>query len=203
MNYNYAAAYTQYASGFELKDISHELAIPLEVLKRRAREEGWSSLVHQLPHGTNTPVKAERDIQAIVKNRQRVMELANRLMTDLEQVTSDLLSGELLIEKVTSKGERVMRSPDIGDRRTLVAALKEVAEVSFRALGDVPEKAGREGGQGTGSGISQKITLVLPTVVAQPRGERMQVVDVDQLEDPDNLVPRPLDGSADRGGQPE
>jgi hypothetical protein len=170
-NYNYTAAFVEYSKGTAIEEIAEALAIPVDVLRRKASLERWQTLSGrvQMPSLLGRG-KTERDLAKIDANRARNFEIAQKLQEDLLEIVGKLRQGTLTFEHRTAKGEIVVLPPNLRDRRDLASYAAEVANMSYRALGDVVAPAQPEGGpvvQGAG-----QITIVLPAPVAQPRQER-------------------------------
>lgn len=176
-DYNYAAAFIAFSKGSSPEEISLALAIPLDTLKNKIRIESWRRLATDLALPALPVARAERDMEKIAENRAKNLAIAQRLQEDLLDVVTQLRAGTLTFERMTAKGEMVRLEPTLRDRRDLAAYAKDVAEISYRALGDVV--AVREGGEAT-AGAGQ-ITIILPSPVAAPREKRAYDVDAEVL----------------------
>lgn len=176
--YNRTAAFVEYCKGSSLEDIAHALAIPLDTLTTWSHADKWALLTPKLPVAIlpRAGAEAERAMAKIKANRERNMVTAARLQWDLERVVGQLLDGSLRVERVFANGSRVEQAPGIRDRQDLALYAKHVAELSYRALGDVESTRGI--GEGGGSQVGQ-ITIVLPGAVASPREKRAQVIEIE------------------------
>jgi len=169
--YNYAAAFVAFAKGEKLEDIAVTLDIPFVTLRNKARAECWRKQAVQLQQSLipiSSPKSAERDIERIKKNREKNLELAEKLRLDAERVIDSLLADTLTIDHVNSKGLITNRRPNIQDRVALAQYVKSIAETLYRAHGDVllarevdalPQQAAQ-------------VVINLPAAIAKPRAER-------------------------------
>lgn len=181
--YNRAAAYEEFRSGGQLEDISLALAIPIHELKRWAREENWVALTRRSA-GAVVPLNedgatAERAKERIKANREKNLLIAQKLQEDLLEVIEKLRAGTLKVKKVFANGMAVDLDPGLRDRGDLALYAKNVAELSYRALGDVTESAKNPPSDPAASSAGQ-ITIILPPAVASPRQKRLDTsYDVD------------------------
>lgn len=172
--YNFAAAFVEYSKGAALDDIALALAIPITKLKARAHQEQWHMLAPTIPPA---PVvdNSERQRDRIKANREKNLAIAQKLQEDAIRLAEDLVAGRLKVTKVTSKGEKVVTDPTLRDRADFAAYLKSVAEISYRALGDVEQSKNAPADPALAT--AQQITIFLPPAVSAARQER--AVDVD------------------------
>lgn len=183
MAYNYAAAFTQYAKGEPVEDISLALAIPLDQLKNKARSEGWARLASEMAVALVPAKRAERDVAKLEANRAKNLEIAQKLQQDLSNVVDKLLNGTLEFTVMTAKGEAVVIKPGIKDRKVLSEYAVNVAAMTYRALGDVEKPTHAHDGPGNAGG-PMLIQINLPPPVAAPRqvrAEMPETVDVEAL----------------------
>jgi uncharacterized protein (DUF1800 family) len=186
--YNRAAAFLAFARGTTIDDISQALAIPLDTLKGWIRNEGWPKLAGDLLPATVTAsapatvgatpaAKAERDLAKIQANRARNLEIAQKFQDDLLRLVQKLQDGTLKVEKVLSTGLKVEHALGLRERVDLATYAKNVAEMSYRALGDV--QASREP-----KGLPTQaatVNIILPAQVAAPRSDRVQVIETEAI----------------------
>ncbi len=182
-SYNFAAAFVEFSRKTELEEIAIALAIPLPLLKKKVFQDGWVRLAAALPTSVGIGPRAERDLAKIQANREKCLHIAQELQEDLLEVVRQLRSKELKISKTTSKGETIVVDPSIKDRVDLANYAKTVADLSYKALGDLADARPAEGG-GAFGGAPGSITIILPPVVAQPRAERAYDVDSEIVGDP-------------------
>lgn len=133
------------------------------------------------------PMKAK--LELIRRNREVNYKVACELRDDLLEVVAKLRSGELTLEKQWHNKGAVTRAevePSIVDRVNLATYARTVADLSYRALGDMAmgEKAASDAGAGTGAGAPPPITIILPGAIAGPRerqARKAQVIDLQPL----------------------
>ena len=178
-HYNFGAALIAYAQGSTLEEVSTAMAIPLQVLRNRARLEGWTRLAGELvPSVAAAPAaRAERDLSRIEANRERNYEIAQRLQEDLARQVDALLAGQLTGRRALRDGTTVEYPAGLAERVQLATYARSVADLTYRALGD--QLVARETEVlPAGAGA---VTIILPPQVAAPRPERAEVVDLEPL----------------------
>lgn len=176
--YNFTLAFTEFAKGRELTEISHALAIPLKSLQDRARTEAWSTHATSLAKPVEGSLALKQDVEAIARNRERNLKIVHDLQTDLEDQVRKLLEGSLTTTKVTKDGV-VTTEVGIDERVKLGNYARNVVDMSRSLLGDSPESKKSDAPDRTGSATAA-ITLVLPGQVAAPRAQRTQVFEVEE-----------------------
>lgn len=175
-HYNYAAAFVEFTKGTSLEEVAMALVIPIDRLRRRCHDENWSALAPRLQVGlVQVDSHAERGLERIKANRERNLEVAQLLQEDLLQTVRALRDDTLRTTKVTAKGDVIELSLGMRERADLANYAKNIAELSYRALGDIEQSknAVPEGGL-VGA---QQITIILPGAVAVPRRERVYDVE--------------------------
>jgi hypothetical protein len=181
--FNRAAAFLEYSKGTPLEDVSHALAIPLNHLKRWCHEENWPALVPQLPATTalakRDPAEEHQALEKIKANRERNLRIAQALQEDLLEVVDKMRKGELKVTRVFANGRKEQMDPGLRDRNDLALYARNVADMSYRALGDVPESA-KNPHAPDGIAAAGQIIIALPQIVAAPRQLRPAVaVDIE------------------------
>lgn len=174
-SYNYAAAFVEFCKHTSLEDIAVALVIPIERLRRRCHDENWSALAPRLEQGVVAVNHAERGLERISANREKNLEIARLLQEDLLETVTRLRDDTLRVTKVTSKGLKFELELGMRERADLANYAKSVAELSYRALGDVEQ--GKNAVPEGGLAGAQQITIILPGAVAAPRQERVYDVD--------------------------
>lgn len=178
--YNRIAAFVEYCKGTNLEEISFALAIPIDHLKRWERDERWAAMVPKMeiacvPRADGDVERAQEKIKA---NRERNLEIFQKLQDDLLDVAIKLRAGELTVTKVFANGSRVELEPSLRDRCDLALYAKNVAEGSYRALGDVESVKNAPAPEAALPGAGQ-ITIVLPAPVAAPRQVRAHDIEAE------------------------
>jgi hypothetical protein len=144
------------------------LNIPFKTLQTHARQHGWQKLASTVAEHMTQPVappKAEQEMERIRENRQKNLELAQRLLEDVNRQVEALLDGSLKVQKVLSNGKIVEVEPGIKDRAALAGYARTAGEIAFRALGDIPLARAKES-------VPAQAALVeihLPAAIALPR----------------------------------
>lgn len=142
------------------------------------------------PAITSDSVGIEKQTQAklrlIEQNREANYRIAAELREDLLGLVKSLRAGTLKLEKQwhTPKGvvTRANVDPTIVDRVALAKYAQTIADISYRATGDLSQNGTpRELPPGVPSSHSQ-ITIVLPGVIAKPRAERTIAVSAEPAE---------------------
>jgi hypothetical protein len=179
--YNRAAAFVEYARGTTLEEIAHALAIPYEIIKRWEHEEKWALIAPRFDKPTlANQDEAERAQKKINENRERNLAIAVKLQEDLLDMATKLRDGTLKSVRVFANGLRVEVEPTLRDRCDLALYARNVAELSYRALGDV--ESTKNAPAETGLPSAGQITIVLPPPVAAPRAIRALDVESEVVE---------------------
>ena len=175
--HNYAAAFLEFMNGGSLEEISKTLDIPYQKLFRRARGERWASLVNKLTAAapeTDSPA-SELAIKRVMENREKNLVIARILQTDLLEQVEMLQEGFLTVSRPTSAGAIIEVPAGIKERAELASYARDVAELSYRALGDAaPSRT--ESVNASSNSAHTPITIILPQVIALPRSARGSAV---------------------------
>ena len=190
--YNWAAMFTAFASGSSLEDIAATFACPMPVLRRAATVQDWAAIASRLvtpaPAPLATPTEARMAV--LEANRSKNYQMADMLRDRLIHDFTQLRLGTLKVEKaLMHKGDVVHTEVDPGpqDMVALANAAKSVADMTYRALGDVQADESRSG---VSKGEATSITVILPTVVnaARPLEMPAKVVEVVDLRTPHKTI---------------
>jgi hypothetical protein len=175
MAYRYTPAFVAYCKGAPAEEIAAAFKIPLKSLKAKMREEGWRGLAEKLME--QIPVPSRRDEQALAKceaNRVKNLQMADALREDLIRTLNHLRDGTLRIGKQWHNRGAVVEyaaEPTIADRVALANYATMIANLTYRALGDVsPSDPAAPAGAPP---PPPPITVILPALVAQPREKRL------------------------------
>lgn len=179
-----AAAFVEFCKGQTLEEISFGLSIPIDLVKNWYHNENWLGNSRQ----ALVPVQrvgelAKRDTAAIEANRQVNLNIARKLQEELLETIDKLRKGELILEKVFANGrrEKVLAGPK--DVECIANTARTVADISYRALGDVIEiKHTGDQRPDAGGGAGNQITIVLPSLVATPRQKRAEITEVSEAK---------------------
>jgi hypothetical protein len=167
-HWNWAAMFTAYANGSKLEEIATIFACPMPVLRRAAMTQDWATMSAKLvvPEARDMPEITENRLARLEANRAKNYDLADILREKLMKDFIALKNGTLKVERcVAYKGEvhHTEVEPGPQDMVALANAAKSVAEMTYRALGDVAAED-RQITQGKNND-SASITVILPTVV--------------------------------------
>jgi hypothetical protein len=177
--YNRVAAFVEYARGSSLEEISQAMVIPLEELKRWCRNERWDVLAPKLSLATATNasplVDDETARKRIAENRERNLETAQKLQRDLLEVVTKLRAGTLKSRRVFANGTEIEVEPTLRDRCDLALYARNVADISYRALGDA--ESTKNPSTDPAAPLAGQITIILPPLLAAPREK--QAVEVE------------------------
>jgi hypothetical protein len=189
--YNWAAMFTAFASGSSLEEISATFACPMPVLRRAATAQDWAAIATRLvtPPAAQPKPETETRLAVLEANRRKNYEMADMLRDRLMHDFAQLKHGTLKVEKaLMHKGEVIHTEVDPGpqDMVAMANAAKAVADMTYRALGDV--QAGEER-NGPRQGEAAAITVILPTVVHN-HGPAAPAIDVTQGAEVVDLRPR-------------
>ncbi len=171
--HNWAAAFLEYMNGGSIEEIAKTLDIPYQRLFRRARGERWATLVNKLTVAapeTSSP-DAELALKRVLENREKNLVIARMLQADVLEQVELLQEGSLMISRQTSAGAVIEVPAGIKERADLAGYARDVAELSYRALGDAaPSRT--ESGNSSSNSAHTPITIILPQVIALPRSAR-------------------------------
>lgn len=190
---NWITMFTAYCNGAPLEDIAAIYDAPLEMLQQRATKENWkanrlslalvnnadTALTATDKHGRSaldlTPEDVKTRAAEVITNRKKHLHLASLLYDDALEVITKLRDGTLKLEKQFHNKGFIVRAevdPTMADRIQIANYVQTIANVSYRALGDLAstDKASDPGA--TGQVQAPAITIILPMAVAQPREER-------------------------------
>jgi len=179
-SHDFTTAKEQFDRGDSLRKISQDLKIPLRELTRHADANLWKqqktedNSLAPVESLAPSPVETEDRKAKIAANRARNLALLENLQKDLGQLAEQLASGKLIVSRVTPAGIVVKGEATLKDRVDLINYAEKIQDLTYRALGDVesakPDTARDKSGQPNGA-----ITLILPQIIARPRGERTAV----------------------------
>ena len=118
---------------------------------------------------------AKEQALAVKENRKKHLRMARLHYEELHEVDKELRYGTLTTEKVFNNKGMIVRAemkPSIADRVNLAGYAQTIANISYRALGDVAatDKASDPGRDGHVQ--APAITIILPGVIAEPRQDR-------------------------------
>jgi hypothetical protein len=172
----WVAMFTAFAGGAPLESIALEFQVPLDQLKSRARQDGWTKLRDRLTAAGKANGVIEGKLERIQKNREANLVAWEKLREEALVQIEALKAGTLRIQKAWNvKGVVVTHDapPGPGDWVNISTHLRTVSEGTYRALGDfaAQEKPGQDG-VSVNAPQGPAITIILPGIVAEPRNRR-------------------------------
>lgn len=187
-NVNWSAAFVAFSRGSATAEICREFGVSVPELKQRAKVEAWESLCERLPVSADilTTDMGQNSLQSLERlqaNRERNLEIIDKLREDLERVVRDLVAEKLTIVefKATKDGlHEVERPLGVKDRVDLANYADKIFKMGYEALGDSTAKdgAGVNGKSGTGSAGQVIFQINMPAAVAAPRPVKDRVAEV-------------------------
>ena len=181
--YNHTAAFVAFSKGASVDEIALSLGIPVEYVRRWKTSEHWETMVDELrtvlapAARPQSVVEVERGQQRILENRERNLVLATKLQEDLLEVITKLRAGTLKSERVFANGTRATVDPSLRDRCDLALYARNVADISYRALGDA-EASKNPHADPAAPGVGQ-ITIIMPQLSTAPREKQALEVEAE------------------------
>lgn len=184
---NYTEAFAAYCRGTPAEEICSAFGLTMPALLKRMEIENWAGLRTVM---VSVPVVNRPDLSPLANARMNLIEehrAANyrnaRLMQEhLTSVLSKLAAGDLKVKKTQLHGKsgcwsETETDPSTGDLVNLATYAKLVAELGYRALGDLAggEKGSPDANAGPGS-VAPAVTIILPGAIGAPRDQRGQTV---------------------------
>lgn len=169
--HNRSAAFLEYCRGTPLEEISHALAIPFTKLCSWRNGDKWDVIRPDMPVEL-MPVRVgdgERQRERILENRERNLVIAQGLQEDVLELIGKLRAGKLKTLRTYGTGKTFEVEPSVRDRADLAHYANEIARLSYRALGDIPEMPERAVNPTQDGPVPGQITIILPSPVAEPR----------------------------------
>jgi hypothetical protein len=180
--WDWHGAFMAYCEGHTVQEIGQVFNIPEDKIIRQMTRYRWDASKDKLLSMTNTPFHKGAPVLAklelLAANRQRIYEKVSTLIEDAGKVITALNNGTLKLKKQWKMKGVGREAPDeivekevdpsIQDRVAIATYLKLLADISYRALGDVAPGESQNV-PSAASSIPQAITIILPAAIAQPR----------------------------------
>ncbi|MEI6198079.1 MAG: hypothetical protein WCS42_27500, partial [Verrucomicrobiota bacterium] len=129
--------------------------------------------------------KSTEALERIQANREKNLKIASGLQDDILDIVDKLRAGTLKGKRYFANGTAVDTETTLRDRCDLALFAKNVAEMSYRALGDVESAKNAQAGDPAAS--AGQILIVMPAILSQPRefgaGESVDIEAEVQLND--------------------
>lgn len=196
--YNWAAAFTAFVGGSTLDEVSAVFGIPEHTLKKRAIDEKWNvnreKILEQsralvvagqpLPvsqlEASNAllPPEVRARLALIKHNREVQYQRAVRMGEELDRILQGIKDGTYKVGKwmaVPKAGPTwVEAEPGPADLVNIATYARTLADLAYRALGDAAaDGQERKPGVSDTNSPQAAITIILPTAIGAPRGERI------------------------------
>jgi len=203
---NWTAIFVSYCNGVPLEQLAEIHDISLDAIKRKAVADNWKAGRLELPLVTNLdtpvaavdaagrnaldllPADAKAHRLAVAANREKNLAVARQLQDDIAEKVAALREGRFKIKKAVKikmskdveRVEIVELDPTPAECLTLATYAKTVADLSYRALGDMG--SGREKGETDLREQPPALTVILPAAIAKPRPRRISKTSVVEVE---------------------
>lgn len=218
--HNWAAAFTAYVGGSTLEEVAAVFGIPEHFVKRRSIDEKWpvmrdkileqsKALVLAGPQAVsqleaqNSLLPAEvRARMAIIKhNREVQYQRAVKMGEELDKILAGLVDKSYKVGKwmaIPKAGPTwVEAEPGPADLVNIATFARTLADLAYRALGDsAADGQERRAEVSATNSPQQAITIILPTSIAAPRGERQLPPGDGPVIDLRPILPETPSGSA-------
>jgi hypothetical protein len=195
---NWAAAFTAYVGGSTLEEVAAVFGIPEATITKRAADEKWYAMRDKIlaqskalvtTSGSVGPVSAlqaandllpaeVRARLALIKhNREVQYQRAVKMGEELDDILQKVRAGTYKVGKhiSTKLGPIwVEAAPGPADLVNIATYARTLADLAYRALGDAAaDGQERRTEVSATNGPQQAITIILPTAIGAPRGERV------------------------------
>lgn len=195
--YNWAAAFTAFVGGSSLDEVSAVFGIPEHTLKKRAIDEKWNvnrekileqskalvlagpAPVSQLEaNNALLPPEVRARLALIKHNREVQYQRAVKMGEELDKILAGLVDKTYKVGKwmaVPKAGPTwVEAEPGPADLVNIATYARTLADLAYRALGDAAADGQERRAEVSATNSPQAaITIILPTSIAAPRGERV------------------------------
>lgn len=228
--YNWAAAFTAFVGGSTLDEVSAVFGIPEHTLKKRAIDEKWNvnkekileqskALVLAGPQPVSQleannallPAEVRARLALIKQNRETQYRRAVRMGEELDAILQGIRDKTYKVGKWISVPKAgptwVEAEPGPADLVNIATYARTLADLAYRALGDAAADGQERRPEVSATNSPQQaITIILPTSIAAPRGERIlpqgsgNVIDL--RPEPSGPAPTDQDPPAGLPGKP-
>jgi hypothetical protein len=197
--HNWAAAFTAYVGGSTLDEVAAVFGIPPESVKRRSIDEKWlvmrekilaqsralvttdsnSGPVSQLEANNQLlPPEIRARLALIKQNREQQYQRAVRMGEELDRILQGIKEGTYRVGKHISVPKVgpvwVEAAPGPADLVNIGTYARTLADLAYRALGDAAADGQERRAEVSATNSPQQaITIILPTAIGAPRGERI------------------------------
>ena len=187
---SWPAVFTAYCNGAPADELAQIFDLELSSVTNKIKTERWAALRANLPLGETLKSDSEMRgiseirLAAIQANRDKNLAAWSLLRGHVISVIEKLAAGTLKMEKVFNGKTGITRVEDLdpttGDLVNIATALRTATDGTYRAIGDfqAQDKPGQDGSV-NGQPPPPSITIILPSVISQPRDSSpSQVIDL-------------------------
>jgi hypothetical protein len=221
--HNWAAAFTAFVGGSTLEEVSAVFGIPESTLKARSVSEKWTVMREKIldqskalvvsERGPVSALQAQNDFLpaevrarlALIKhNRDVQYSRAVKMGEELDRILQGVRDGSYKVGKwmaIPKMGPTWVESA-VGpaDLVNIATFARTLADLAYRALGDAAADGQERRTEVSATNSPQQaITIILPTAIGAPRGERVlpgqgPVIDLRPAStEPEREQPSPAD----------
>lgn len=187
---NWQAVFVAYCNGAPSDELAQIFDVEIAQVTDRIHRERWAALRANLPLGetlkSDSEMRGVSEIRlaAIQANREKNLAAWSLLRGHVISVIEKLAAGTLKMEKVFNGKTGITRVEDLdpttGDLVNIATALRTATDGTYRAIGDfqAQDKPGQDGSV-NGQPPPPSITIILPSVISQPRDSSpTQIIDL-------------------------
>lgn len=228
--HNWAAAFTAYVGGSTLDEVAAVFGIPPESVKRRSIDEKWpvmrdkilaqskalmvtdSGPMSQLEANNQLlPAEVRARLALIRQNREVQYQRAVRMGEELDKILRGIKEGTYKVGKHISVPKVgpvwVEAAPGPADLVNIGTYARTLADLAYRALGDAAADGQERRAEVSATNSPQQaITIILPTAIGAPRGERILPPGdgpvIDLRPEPESPAPTDQEPPAGLPGEP-
>jgi hypothetical protein len=196
-SHNWAAAFTAYVGGSTLDEISAVFGIPDSTLRARSVSEKWPIMRDKLlaqskalvtteagpmsqleANNSLLPPEVRARLALIKQNRERQYARAVKMGEELDRILHEVREGTYKVGKHVSVPKVgpvwVEAAPGPADLVNIATYARTLADLAYRALGDAAADGQERRAEVSATNSPQQaITIILPTAIGAPRGERV------------------------------
>jgi hypothetical protein len=194
---NWAAAFTSYVGGSTLEEIGAVFGIPETTLKARSVSEKWKVMKEKIltqsralvttdtgpmsqleANNSLLPPEVRARLALIKQNREVQYQRAVKMGEELDRILQGIRAGTYRVGKYMSVPKSspvwVEAAPGPADLVNIATYARTLADLAYRALGDAAADGQERRAEVSATNSPQQaITIILPTAIGAPRGERI------------------------------
>jgi hypothetical protein len=197
-NHNWAAAFTAFVGGSTIEEVAAVFGMDEKTLARRATDEKWKAMKDKIlaqsqalvlseSGRTTNALQAQNDLLpaevrarlALIKhNREVQYQRAVKMGEELDRILQGVRDGSYKVGKwmaIPKLGPQwVEAAVGPADLVNIATYARTLADLAYRALGDAAADGQERRTEVSATNSPQQaITIILPTAIGAPRGERV------------------------------